>query len=207
MKKTALATITVLALALGTAACSSGTASSAGSASAPAASASTAAASTSSAPAAAASSSAPAASSASSVALTSSGSTLTATDRNANLEGKSGVAITIKPGPKGTATFQLIDPATGKNYADYYVFDYGTNTFLRHHDSTAMGKIYNYTIDLSTKKLVSVKDGTGKDLTASIKKRGMWNGAEQDNVGFMTAAEAYFQTHFGKSIKDAATQG
>lgn len=69
-----------------------------------------------------------------------------------------------------------------------------------------MGKTYEYTVDLRTKKLLSVKDATGKDLSASTKKMNRWDSAEQENVGFMETAETYFQKTYGKSIQDATTK-
>lgn len=190
MKKTALVTVTILALGLGTTACSSG--SSDTSASTPA----------SSSPAASAS----AVTSGAPTALATAGGRITATDRNAGLEKGAGVAITITPGAKGQAKFQLIDAKTGKDYSDFYVFDYSTNTFMRHHNSAAMGKTYEYTMDLRTKKLLSVKDATGKDLSASTKKMNRWDSAQQENAGYLDAAQAYFQKAYGKTIQAATTQ-
>ena len=71
--------------------------------------------------------------------LTKEGDKLIDTDLQANLFNGSGVKVTIEPAAK-TARFQLVDPSSGKDFSDYYVFDYAKQTMLCHRLVSAMQK-------------------------------------------------------------------
>lgn len=188
MKRT-IAIVAAAVLGLGIAGCSSdSTETAAGTPETPA----------SSAPAASASANAPAAEHT----LTSQDGMLTDTDKDATAVEDSGFEITIDQQAK-TATFQFIDPASGEAFQNYGEFNYADNTYLRHLVSSAMGKTYNYTYDLTSNALVSVFDDEGNDLSQSTKGNGRWEKAETETGDQVQAIQDYFQTRYGMSIEDA----
>lgn len=132
------------------------------------------------------------------------GDKLTDTDQQANLFNGSGVKVTIEPAAK-TARFQLVDPSSGKDFSDYYVFDYAKQTMLCHRLVSAMQKEYDYTLKLDTGELVTVVDGQGNDAIKTLKERGMFDKAQKDRGQERGDLEAWFQKRYGKTIEEAAT--
>lgn len=189
--KRSIALIAAAVLGLGMAGCSSGN------------SASTPSGSSAQTPMSTASSSAPSpATSTAEHTLTSQDNKLTDTDKDATAVEGSGFEITIDQSAK-TATFQFIDPASGEAFQNYGEFNYADNTYLRHLVSSAMGKTYNYTFDLTSNTLVSVFDDEGNDLSQSTKDNGRWEKAEAETGDQAQAIQDYFQARYGMSIKDA----
>ena len=124
-------------------------------------------------------------------------------DLQANLFNGSGVKVTIEPAAK-TARFQLVDPSSGKDFSDYYVFDYAKQTMLCHRLVSAMQKEFDYTLNLGTGELVTVVDGQGNDAIKTLKERGMFDKAQKDRGQERGDLEAWFQKRYGKTIEEAA---
>lgn len=130
---------------------------------------------------------------------------LTATDLEAGLAEGAGVRITIEPGAGGTATFQLVDPASGDDYSDYFIFNYADRTFVRHHNVAARGMTYNYTMGLDDQILTGIADDEGNDASEAVREHGRWDSAQTETAELMTATQEYFQNTFGVTIEEKVT--
>lgn len=126
------------------------------------------------------------------------------TDKEAKVIEGAGLAITVDPAAK-TVTFQQIDPASGEKFQNFTTFDYTKGTMLRHLVSSAMGKTYEYTLELATNTLASVADDKGKDLSESTRQAGRWEKAEGETRAQRADFEAYFLARYGKSIEQVAS--
>lgn len=199
MKKTAAALLACLALTLG--ACSSNESTTSDSSSADQSSSAT-----STSAASSASSSAESSTASAEASLTPSDGVLTSTDTEANIEDGSGVRITIEPGATGTATFQLIDPSTGADYSDYFVFDYSDRTFQRHHYASSRGSMYVYVMNLDDQTLTEIQNDSGEDVSATIREHGRWDPAQDETAEALNASEEYFSEHYGMTVEEATTQ-
>ena len=132
------------------------------------------------------------------------GDKLIDTDLQANLFNGSGVKVTIDPAAR-TARFQLVDPGSGKDFSNYYVFDYAKQTMLCHRLVSVMQKEFDYTLNLGTGELTTVVDGEGNDAIPTLKERGMFDKAQKDRGQERGDLEAWFQKRYGKTIEEAAT--
>lgn len=147
--------------------------------------------------------SAPAASSpAAQPTLTQEGTLLVDTDLNAQVVDGAGVKVTIDQTAK-TATLQLIDPKSGQDFANYYVFDYGARSMLSHRLVEAMQQEYDYTLDLGTGELVAIVDAEGKDAMGPLKEMGRFDKAQTDRAKERTDLEAWFQGRYGMTLEEA----
>ncbi len=130
---------------------------------------------------------------------------LTATDLEADLAEGAGVRITIEPGADGTATFQLVDPASGDDYSDYFIFNYADRTFVRHHHVAARGTTYDYTMGLDDQVLTGITDDEGNDASEPVRQHGRWDSAQAETAELMTATQEYFQNTYGVTIEEKVT--
>lgn len=130
---------------------------------------------------------------------------LTATDLGADLAEGAGVRITIETGAEGTATFQLVDPASGDDYSDYFIFNYADRTFVRHHNVAARGTTYNYTMGLDDQVLTGITDDEGNDASEAVRQHGRWDSAQTETAELMTATQEYFQNTYGVTIEEKVT--
>ncbi|MDO5092755.1 MAG: hypothetical protein Q4D79_04940 [Propionibacteriaceae bacterium] len=130
------------------------------------------------------------------------GTLLVDTDPNAQVVDGAGVKVSIDQTAK-TATLQLIDPQSGQDFANYYVFDYGARTMLSHRLVEVMQKEYDYTLDLGTGELVVIVDAEGKDAMGPLKEMGRFDKAQTDRAQERTDLEAWFQGRYGKTLEEA----
>lgn len=124
------------------------------------------------------------------------------TDVEAKVFDGSGLKITIDPAKK-TARFQLVDPGSGKDFSDYYVFDYSNQTMVNHKSVAAMGAVYDYTLDLGSNEVTSIKDANGAEVSDQVRKMGRFDQAQTDRVNERKALESHFQQQYGKTIQEA----
>ena len=135
--------------------------------------------------------------------LTREGDKLVDTDLGADVFDGSGLKITIDITAK-TARIQLVDPNSGQDFSDYYVFDYNNQTMVNHRFVSMRQMEYDYTLDLTSGELVAVIDGEGNDAIETLRKMDRFDKAQSDRAQERTDLEAWFQERYGVTIREAA---
>ncbi|MPW24942.1 hypothetical protein GC105_03960 [Alkalibaculum sp. M08DMB] len=114
----------------------------------------------------------------------------------------SGLLISIEKGEKPYAKFVKTD-LTGRETADYYLFDYANNEVEKYYYVSAMGTGFYYYYDLEQEELVRLEGDDHTDSTQSAKDAGRWESASENTSMEVKVLEAYFIDKYGISIKEA----